>query len=710
MSMLRCCCLLLLLTAILVADDNEPSAKRPVNRLAPVVVTATKKEIAADRYPGSISVIDREAIETQPHQKVDELLQRLPGINVQRNSISDMRPVVGMRGLGSFEQGRVLVLQDGVPLNKTDNGDVNWNSLLSDNLARIEVLRGPGSAMYGSYAMGGVINLITRRPAAGVHGSGTLFGGSHDTWGNRFNLSAAADATRGWWFDCTGMYLDTNGHEGMSDYNRARLASPAEDETSLYLTEWSVMPRFGYSFDEHSGVDFAYRHYYDRRSEGRRGDNDSSGEYRHFTTDFYKARVYGGDDIVHWEASVFHQLEHYYKLYDRPAPRPDTDVDSDRRDYGLLSHVSWWTSPGNLLVFGFDYKEGSVEAQDIDEPGPGYIKNEGDMRFYGLYVQDTWFADDNFELNLGLRWDYAKFYDGAMSSDPGHLFAGYIAANPPADRSWHAWSPRLAARWHFNPQLSSYVSYARGFRAPELDDLCRTGWQYVGPKIANPELDPETIDTVELGTDWKPAPDTKTGFAVFYSRGRDFLYYIDTGIPVAAMGYWATRNYQIKQNVSEVQIFGFELSWQRTWRRNLDLYANYSFTRSEILEYDIPNFAGAADLEGRELRNAPRHCGNLGCNWRNPWVNTNLNLTIKGKYYTDDINSTDYETNTYVLVDVKFWKELGENFTVSLDIHNLLDDDDTNTATGSELAGGVPYDLTAHNAGRQFRAAVEYRF
>lgn len=101
-----------------------------------------------------------------------------------------MHTNVSIRGLAGDEQGRTLVLFDGIPINTSDEGSVNWNSIHIDNVQRIEVFKGPGSSLYGNSAMGGVINIISKRPVSpfSLNTSGSY--GSLNTWKTDLGLSS----------------------------------------------------------------------------------------------------------------------------------------------------------------------------------------------------------------------------------------------------------------------------------------------------------------------------------------------------------------------------------------------------------------------------------------------------------------------------------------------------------------------------------------
>ena len=137
-------------------------------KLEEVVVTGTKTTRNFREVPGKTEVINSKTIEVSAAQQVDDILRFTPGINVNRTvGIYSQRPMVTLRGLSGDEQSRTLVLINGVPINTTDEGGVNWNRINQYDVDRIEIFKGPGSSLYGNNAMGGIINIITCQVSQG---------------------------------------------------------------------------------------------------------------------------------------------------------------------------------------------------------------------------------------------------------------------------------------------------------------------------------------------------------------------------------------------------------------------------------------------------------------------------------------------------------------------------------------------------------------
>src|SRR5574337_1412872 len=151
-------------------DSPLPGRVEEAVRLEPVVVSASRVEQRLRDVPANVTVITREDIAQSPARTVDDLLRQVPGFSLFRRSSSIVtHPTaqgVSLRGIGPSGVSRTLVLVDGVPLNDPFGGWVYWSKVPLESIERIEVTRGGGSGVYGNYALGGVINIVTRRPEA----------------------------------------------------------------------------------------------------------------------------------------------------------------------------------------------------------------------------------------------------------------------------------------------------------------------------------------------------------------------------------------------------------------------------------------------------------------------------------------------------------------------------------------------------------------
>ncbi|MCZ7625713.1 MAG: TonB-dependent receptor plug domain-containing protein [Candidatus Methylomirabilis sp.] len=235
------------------ADAGVPTAgtNGETVRLDPVVVSASRVEQRLRDIPANVTVITQEEIRQSPARTVDDLLRQVPGFSLFRRSSSLVtHPTaqgVSLRGIGPSGVSRTLVLLDGVPLNDPFGGWVYWSKVPMESIERIEVTRGGGSGVWGNYALGGVINIITRRPEARV-AQAKLDVGTRDTVDADLLVS---HATGPWGISLEGNYFDTDGYKIVKKSQRGdidvqatsnhktfngRLEYAPSSNSSLYLT------------------------------------------------------------------------------------------------------------------------------------------------------------------------------------------------------------------------------------------------------------------------------------------------------------------------------------------------------------------------------------------------------------------------------------------------------------------------------------------
>jgi len=648
-------------------------------KIEEVVVTATKTERAIEEVPARIQVITAEELSKIPGQKIDDYLNNISGINVIRgNGIYTLTPNVTLRGL-SKEGGRTLVLVNGLPINKSDTGEVNWNRINLEDIEKIEIFKGPASSLYGNNAMGGVINIITKSPEKALAGQVSAKYGTYNTYGG--NLAVGGNP----WGKDSGLYYRLSGFYQKSD---GYISTPEEQRNQYtrkrFLEEGNAALALGYRFNKDHKIELAGSYFDDKRGEGTQI-LAPDGVHRHFDTTNFSLNYQGKIKDWHLEFKAFYQLENYQRVSEslRGATYTRFDVQSDRVDKGTLFHISKLIFPHNQLTLGFDFKQGSVDGKDEYKTSPDYTHNKGTLDLYSFYLQDEYgLWPGRLNLIAGLRYDYAKFREGSYFS----TISPYSSFNGPlAENNWSALSPRLSGRFFLLENLSILASYGRGFRASILDDLCRSGILWGLYKEANPNLTPETIDSYELGLDYKPLPHLHLSTSLFYSVGRDFLYFVPTGRTLAG------RPLYRRENIGKVEIYGGELDVSYNLKP-FTMFANYTYNHSEIKSFPLNR-----SLEGAELTNTPNHQVKIGFNWLNPYLNAGVYYLYKSSQfvYTNEVTQTTKKISEYHTVDLKLWKELIKNLTISLTVQNVFDkqylESDTDLSPGRFILGELTY-------------------
>ena len=645
-----------------------------------VVVVATKTERKIKTVPARINLLSAKTLNTLPALNSDELLKYIPGVNVSRvGSFISHRSNVTMRGMSGCNQSRTLVLVDGIPVNKSDGGSVNWNSISTGNISRIEVSKGPGSSLYGSNAMGGVINIITNKPYKKLGVDARLGYGSLNTMNSNININGRLSDTyeKGMYWAINGLYNKSDGYINLVEEER--------DSTTIKsgMEEYAAGLLMAYNFNRNNNLELQLSYYNDRRGSGTKIFIPEGETMDHGT---YKANlIYTGQiSSFNIKASVFYQNENYIKFRERSRKGNYTcySVDSKREDMGVLFHISKNIGEHNIVTTGFDIKQGSVNALDDYTETNKYIPgneatdkvyNKGKMNTAAVFVQDEIsLHNDKLKIVAGLRFDQAKFFDGAYYiENPTYrtVVLSDLENRNIDEGAWNSISPRLSGQYKFDNNFRTYISYAKGFRPSVLDDLCRSGFIRGGFKKANPNTQPETIHTFEIGSDISALKDKfNIAVSVYYSIGKDFQYYVNTGESML-MGK-KMKPVRQNENISEIELYGGEIAADYNIMKDLSVFANYTYAHSTITNYHTAG--NEIDISGKFLRYVPEHQYNIGVNWNNKLISTNILYHYKGKQYGDDLNDMIIEpTNT---IDLKLQRNIYKKTSIALYINNLLNE------------------------------------
>lgn len=641
-----------------------------------IVVTGTKTERRLEEVPVRLELVGPRVFAEAPSADITGYLNRISGVDVYNPGgfISHKNNIV-MRGMSGINQARVLVLIDGIPINKADGGSVNWNLIQPDHLQRIEITKGPGSSLYGGNALGGVINMVTKMPIKEFQGYARLEYGSLNTMGGRVNIAGnyAAQSGKGFYYSINGYYRQSDGYINLAlmDEDEIYISEPDTASTTIKndMQEYGANLKAGYQIDEGNRVELLLNYYDDRRGTGFIYFDPKGSSADH---DTYSARmIYKGSlGNLSINSSLYFRQEGYLKVNDSDSESKYYKVESDRRDMGLLVHASMPLGKMFTLTAGFDIRQGSVAAVDVYQLVSDKVYNRGKMNNYALFIQEEFKAfNDRFVLLGGLRFDNAKYFDGAYYiEDPTSATSILVDLEDrnQEEHSWNAVSPRLSAQYKFTENLRIYAVYSHGFRPSVLDDLCRSGFVRGGFKRANPMLEPEKLDSYEAGADFH-YKGLSVSPSVYFSKGKDFMYYVSTGDSLQ-MG---SRMRPIRQveNIGGVEIKGAEMKLSYDFNRGIGLFANYSYNKSLITEFDPEISSQSEDITGKYLTYVPNHKISAGMSWRNKIVNFGAVMNYKGEHYADDLNTLLIDP--FSTVDVRFWKTIG-HINFKLDVENIL--------------------------------------
>ena len=431
------------------------SAQQPTFTDA-ITVTATGVEEPAGDVPLPVTVIDREQIEDAQEESVADLLRRSPGVTVMRSG--DDGSAVSLFTRGS-ESDHTLAMFDGVRLTSPYFGGYDWSQLPTAGIERIEVARGPFSALWGADAIGGVVNVIPSRAAQGP--TATLFAeGGDDDW-QRIE-GAVSWAGDGFDLYASGFDREGEGNLGNSDFSTGQLMVDAG---------WSWGPGNRVAvliqdLDSELGIPFS--------SPGNLTPN------RRQDTEQRLVAV-----PLRWQAGEHWQLELVTSRVERalafrdpedPGGYTRSDTDADTTQARLASHHSF---SDHRITWGTEWR--SDEVTDGSSFGPNLEQDTSDV--LSAFAQDVWQVNDQLRLIAGIRWDDADEWGSEIS-------------------------PRVAAGWQVTPSLELRTAYGHGFRQPSVGEL-------YFPFSGNTDLEPEESDSFEAGLVWTAVSGSRIELNVF---------------------------------------------------------------------------------------------------------------------------------------------------------------------------------------------------
>lgn len=648
------------MAAALAAQAELPC---PAADVTLTVVTPARSERSISDIPGAITVVLPQELAAAPGQTLDEKLTAVSGVNISRsNGIYSYANNVSLRGLSSFEQSRTLVLLDGSPVNTSATGSVNWNRLDLSEIDRIEIFKGPASSVYGSNAAAGVINIITKKPAGGF---AVKAGVSQATYNTYRKKAAAEFGGEKLYFSLYGSRLDSAGY----------VSTPVSQRTAYtvkkYVKESDAGFRGGWKFSGGSSLETAYSCYDGQRGEGYK-DRTEDGNNRHFKTQSgrltWKARSGGAQ----WQTSAFYQDEHYLRQNEsiRSNKYNLTGADGHKRDLGAGASASLPLDDSMNLTAGFDFRRGEVNTTDTNLYTSNLvthdeIDNRGKLRQYSPYAQaEKKLHDGRLTLLAGLRYDRAEFYDGYYNNPTN---VGWGSVNGDIDEvAWTRLSPKLAAGYRHSDRAEQYASYGRGFRPAPLEDLCLSLLRGSRVTISNSDLKPETVDTFETGFRLHPAEGLYLEPAAYFTKGKNFIYEINTGTTINING---VKPIYKKQNVSEVRVYGAELDAKYYLSGSLSVTAGLSVSHSEIVRNPL-NTA----LEGKELIYSPKRTATAGLEYATGGWSFALGGKYKAPQFTDDANTASSRIGSYATASAGIARKLGGSGKAEIRADNIFND------------------------------------
>ncbi|HDZ2809124.1 TPA: catecholate siderophore receptor CirA [Klebsiella pneumoniae] len=633
------------------ADVNEET----------LVVTASATEQNVKDAPASISVITQQDLQRKPVQNLKDVLRDVPG--VQLTNEGDNRKGVSIRGLSSSY---TLILVDGKRVNsrnavfRHNDFDLNWIPV--DAIERIEVVRGPMSSLYGSDALGGVVNIITKK--IGQKWTGTLSADTtiqeHRDRGDTYNGQ----------FFTSGPLID--GVLGMKAYGS--LAKRAKDDPQSSSNATGETPRIEGFTSRDGNVEFAWtpneNHDFTAGYGFDRQDRDSDSLDRNrLERENYSLSHNGRWDIGNSE------LKFYGEKVDNKNPGQSGTITSESNAIDG-KYVLPLGMINQLVTFGGEWRHDKLkDPVNLSSGGQSTSASQ-----YALFIEDEWRIIEPLALTTGIRMDDHQTYGDH-------------------------WSPRAYLVYNATDTVTVKGGWATAFKAPSLLQLnpdwttnsCRGSCSIVG----NPDLKPETSESFELGLYYRGEEgwleNVEGSITTFQNNVDDMIDVLRTSSGSEAPGYpnfvgWKTVNGKRVPifryfNVNKARIKGVETEVKIPFGDEWKLTVNYTYNDGR----DLSNGGN------KPLQTLPFHTANGTLDWK-PLDDWSFYVTANYTGQQRAVSAPGKTPGGYTLFDVGAAWQVTKNVKLRSGVQNVGDKDLSRD------------DYSYTEEGRRYFMAVDYRF
>ncbi len=707
-------------TGVHAAEAGTKSAQR----MEEMVVTATKTALDTADAPAAVSVVTSKDIEDHSVSRLGDALMQVPSLYLQNGALGLSQGTTGSSGMSlrGVDQKKTLIMIDGQPLQDGSSGGVNWRTAFVDDIARVEVVPGAFSSLYGSNAIGGVINVITKQPdkrelslkmkkgwsdAAGedasiyfrdklANGLGIVAGFGYqerDSYVNDFVLKTPVSGAAG--AAVSGAQAVTT-NAGVPAYLVGdRGAAPWRQTNATAKLFYDLTPQ-----DKlYGGVSY----------------NEMNLGYTNFNTYLRNVAgnpVYSGTVGINGQrvslaesnfvnSSPLHEANtRYFAGYEGTLGngyKLKADLARIEREYSFTTvgtGATWESGTGTLVDspnYGLDGTlQLSLPLGDKHYLVTGLaLHREGvDRKVYGLsnWRTPSSLASENNGYNAQSTTTSLFVQDEISVFDKLTVYAGgrldhwqtdgnYFQNTAPvshvdfASRSDSSFSPKLSAVYRPVDAVTLRTSYGQSFRAPNNLDLYSTtiissGTSPTGYSTtrSDPNLKPERGTTWEAGGEWRLSQNLKANATYYETTLTDLIYSQQIDLSLTQ-----------RINAGKAKIRGIELGTEARLSNWLSLHANYAHIDSEMLS----NNTDPASV-GKRLTSSPEHIANLGFTaQQGPWTGT-LDAQYVSHIYqnaqnTDTVEGMPGSYDSRTLVNAKLGYGVSKYAKLNLAFNNLLD-------------------------------------
>lgn len=709
----------------------------PVIALEPVTVSASRSDTRLQDMPLHTSVITQEEIRQSPARTLDQLLRGVGGLLVSGSPAYTTDPTghnIKFRGMDK----KVLVLVDGIPVLDPFYTTIQWFKVPLTAIERVEIVRGGGSSLWGNLAVGGVINIVTKRPA-GNDGEASLSGGSFNTWTAALsknvmvsdvlslNLSADGFTSDGYNNapgDLRGAYWPGRGTSSATSHN-VRLSAYLQPAADL-----KGFVRVGYHEQDELIGGYTYGHNLQQSPDLQAGLTKSFDKRSRLVANVYAQRV----DFDKYNGAACYAAASFACGAPSSTPATPTQQAAPVLSYAASHDLNTYREHGGSLVYtqnqagllaewqvGLDHRQ--ISGEDAQETYrtptaalPAALRVQranqgaGTQAFTGVFSQFKLRPIDPLDITVAARVDQFRSFDG-RATQTGYTNVAKPVASPTSggdvpDQRKTAFDPSLSVRYEASTQLALRGAVYKAFRAPGLNNMYRS-FGSGALTIANPLLQPETLVGKEIGLDWTGASHA-LGATLFQADVKDvvatYLLTANAPVPAAVQGICGagyvggTANAACPASVSfytngqDQRARGIELDGRWTVTPELQFSAYGTYTRT----YYTRTTTG--DPIKTQLQQVPKYVAGTSLSWQatDKWRNQ-IDLRYSSAVLVSSLTSpVVIRQGDYTVVNLSSSYRFNAQVDVFASVVNLSDKayTDGNANNAQSISYALPRMLT----------------
>jgi len=663
-------------------NDDEPVT------MEEVVVTATRDKQEIRKAPANVTVITAEEISKSGATTVVDVLDKLESIQFRSSSSNSAQTLIDMRGFGGDNpHGKTLVLLDGRRLNRTDMYSINWLQMPVNTIERIEIVRGSGSVLYGDAAIGGVINIITKKGKGEPKFNASVLVGSYGLNNERASVIGATDH---WTYAVTG---ENNFSFGYRD--RSKYSSLGGGSDVGYSANDLLNVSLGVSFNK---VDYQMpgaltkvqmgqdrRQYQPEAGPWSPAHSNDDGSDKYTNINLGIKSIWGSwgqleINFLYGKKDLQTNMQSWFSYNDT-----NTDTYGITPKYILYKDIFGFQ---NKVTVGVDYYKEPYKKYFFSDRERTVKLSTADFTRESLayYIRDEFNILKNLILSAGYRFEQSSIKGSNVD------FSNSLNNFTNLKNTYNAEAHEVGLTWLLGKKSKVFAKYATVYRIPFLEEVASfNGWN--AGTLFNTDLEKEKGISMEAGTEFYPLENLKIGLTIFrIDMENEIVCNSSTGI---------------NENFDPTRHDGAEVSLSYLWPKHLKIYGNYTYHKATFEE---------GDNNKKEMPLVPKHMANAGLEIYLP---CNLMLRPEVRYVGDaflsqDFNNVAEKLDSYTLLNIylSYKPSFGKlTMTMFCGVENMADVEYSsfgsyNVSVWVPDAPSTYYPMP----GRTFKAGISFEF